>query len=113
MKTSDSHQASSHDQIAALAYSLYEKRGHEPGHEIEDWLEAESRLQQGLPASDSDHLFAADTLASGQSGLDHAAGAKHPLAAREHPLARDRRGSATREEIRAQSSEVFRQGNRR
>lgn len=27
--------------IAWLAYSMAEKRGFEPGHELEDWLEAE------------------------------------------------------------------------
>ena len=30
--------------IAELAYQLYEKRGKQPGHEIEDWLEAERRV---------------------------------------------------------------------
>ncbi len=27
--------------IAEIAYRLYEERGKEPGHELEDWLEAE------------------------------------------------------------------------
>lgn len=30
-----------HHEIARLAYELYEKRGCSPGHEIDDWLEAE------------------------------------------------------------------------
>lgn len=30
--------------IADLAYILYEARGKEPGHELEDWLEAERRI---------------------------------------------------------------------
>ena len=30
--------------IAELAYQLYEKRGKQPGHELEDWLEAERRV---------------------------------------------------------------------
>ena len=30
--------------IAALAYSKAENRGFEPGHELEDWLEAEREL---------------------------------------------------------------------
>lgn len=30
--------------IAELAYSLYERRGKEPGHELDDWLEAERRI---------------------------------------------------------------------
>lgn len=32
--------------IAELAYSKAEKRGFEPGHEMEDWLEAERKLTQ-------------------------------------------------------------------
>ena len=30
--------------IAELAYQLYEKRGRQPGRELEDWLEAERRV---------------------------------------------------------------------
>ena len=30
--------------IAEYAYHLYEQRGCEPGHEMDDWLEAERRL---------------------------------------------------------------------
>lgn len=30
-----------HDEIARVAYELYEKRGMTHGHELEDWLEAE------------------------------------------------------------------------
>ena len=30
--------------IADLAYRLYEERGRQPGHELEDWLEAERRV---------------------------------------------------------------------
>ncbi len=33
-----------HDEIAQLAYSLYESRGQERGHELEDWLRAEQEL---------------------------------------------------------------------
>jgi hypothetical protein len=40
-----SHASASDDRIRARiaeqAYYLYEKRGHIPGHEAEDWLEAE------------------------------------------------------------------------
>lgn len=32
--------------IAELAYLKAEKRGFEPGHEMEDWLEAEVELNQ-------------------------------------------------------------------
>jgi uncharacterized protein involved in type VI secretion and phage assembly len=30
-----------HDEIAKVAYELYEKRGRAHGNELEDWLEAE------------------------------------------------------------------------
>ena len=33
-----------HDEIALLAYSLYESRGRQDGHQIEDWLRAEQEL---------------------------------------------------------------------
>lgn len=33
--------------IAALAYQLYEQRGREDGHEVEDWLDAEQRILAG------------------------------------------------------------------
>jgi len=33
-----------HDEIAQLAYSLYESRGRQEGHEVEDWLRAEQEL---------------------------------------------------------------------
>lgn len=33
-----------HDEIAQLAYCLYESRGLQDGHDIEDWLRAEQEL---------------------------------------------------------------------
>ena len=33
-----------HDEIALLAYSLYESRGRQEGHQVEDWLRAEQEL---------------------------------------------------------------------
>ena len=30
-----------HSRIAQLAYSLYEQRGGEHGHDVEDWIQAE------------------------------------------------------------------------
>jgi Protein of unknown function (DUF2934) len=35
-----------YDDIARCAYELYERRGCEPGHELDDWLRAEHKLQQ-------------------------------------------------------------------
>ena len=36
--------APTHDEIAQLAFSLYESRGRQDGHDIEDWLRAEQEL---------------------------------------------------------------------
>lgn len=33
-----------HDEIAQLAFSLYEARGRQDGHHVEDWLRAEEEL---------------------------------------------------------------------
>lgn len=33
-----------HDEIAQLAYSFYESRGRQDGHDTEDWLRAEQEL---------------------------------------------------------------------
>lgn len=32
------------DEVARRAYELYEARGAEPGHELQDWLEAEQEV---------------------------------------------------------------------
>jgi hypothetical protein len=36
--------APTHDEIAQLAFSLYESRGRQDGHDVEDWLRAEEEL---------------------------------------------------------------------
>jgi hypothetical protein len=33
-----------HDEIARRAYQLFEERGREPGHDWEDWFQAEREL---------------------------------------------------------------------
>ena len=33
-----------HDEIAQMAYSLYESHGRQEGHQFEDWLRAEREL---------------------------------------------------------------------
>ena len=33
-------------EIARVAYELYEQRGCEPGHELDDWLEAEDIVRR-------------------------------------------------------------------
>jgi hypothetical protein len=34
--------------VAELAYELFQQRGGEHGHDLEDWLEAERRVRQTL-----------------------------------------------------------------
>jgi hypothetical protein len=34
------------EQIRARAYELFEQRGGEPGHDMEDWLQAEAEVTQ-------------------------------------------------------------------
>lgn len=36
------------DRIAQRAYERYEARGREDGHDMEDWLEAERELEEGV-----------------------------------------------------------------
>jgi len=36
--------APTHDEIAQLAFSLYESRGRQDGQDVEDWLRAEKEL---------------------------------------------------------------------
>ena len=33
-----------HDEIAQRAFSLYESRGRQDGHDVDDWLQAEQEL---------------------------------------------------------------------
>jgi hypothetical protein len=41
------------DRIRERAYELYQLRGQSDGHELDDWLIAESQLLQRLRAEDS------------------------------------------------------------
>lgn len=36
--------APTHDEIAQLAFRLYESRGRQDGHDVDDWLRAEQEL---------------------------------------------------------------------
>jgi hypothetical protein len=38
------NEASRHDDVARAAYYIAEARGFEPGHELDDWLAAEERI---------------------------------------------------------------------
>jgi len=33
-----------HEEVCRRAYELYEQRGREDGHELDDWLQAESEI---------------------------------------------------------------------
>lgn len=36
------------DRVAEVAYFKAEKRGFAPGHEMQDWLEAEAEINRGM-----------------------------------------------------------------
>lgn len=97
--------APTREEISALAYSLYEQRGCECGHELDDWLEAERRLQSdsGQESTSQDAGTSSQGL-NGQSTFMNSPTQplkKRPLSSREYPNARDKRGSASREQITA------------
>jgi hypothetical protein len=37
------------EEVRALAYRLFQARGGEPGHELEDWIQAERELSGSTP----------------------------------------------------------------
>jgi hypothetical protein len=37
------------EEVRALAYQLFQARGGEPGHELEDWIQAERELNGSTP----------------------------------------------------------------
>jgi len=37
-----------YERIARAAYKLYQQRGEEPGHDLDDWLTAERMVQEEL-----------------------------------------------------------------
>ena len=39
--------AASSEEVARLAYTIYQNQGSQPGHEVKHWLAAESRLIEG------------------------------------------------------------------
>ncbi|HMK23479.1 MAG TPA: DUF2934 domain-containing protein [Terriglobales bacterium] len=43
-KYTDRRMSPTHDEIAQLAFSLYESSGRQDGHHLEDWLRAELEL---------------------------------------------------------------------
>jgi hypothetical protein len=45
-KNTGGRERPSRDEIASLAYHLYETRGRQDGHDVDDWLSAEHELTQ-------------------------------------------------------------------
>ena len=35
-----------HARVAVLAYSFYEQRGRQDGHDVEDWIQAENTIRE-------------------------------------------------------------------
>jgi hypothetical protein len=86
-----SSQKPTHDQIAARAYELYIQNGRQEGRSMEYWLRAERTLTQ-------ERARATEPAKPIESHL------LRPLDSRQQPFARDERGSASREEIRRETS---------
>ncbi len=49
--SSESAASQAYDIVARHAYDLYLARGCAPGHDVEDWLQAERELQAARPAA--------------------------------------------------------------
>jgi len=91
------------EDIARRAYALYEKRGRQPGRDLDDWLEAERQLSNAVTTQDQNGLQAVTELNRNRYIAPAEASLKAPSVQREHPFARNERGSASREEIRRQT----------
>jgi hypothetical protein len=50
MAKDTSQRDTARDEVARLAYHLYEVRGRQDGHDVEDWLLAEDRIRNGSVA---------------------------------------------------------------
>ena len=47
-----------HEEIAQRARAIYEQKGRVPGHDLENWLEAEAQLLAGRKMSSNPRLTA-------------------------------------------------------
>ena len=47
-KDTGGRESASCDEIARVAYSIYEARGRSDGHDVDDWLEAERELTASI-----------------------------------------------------------------
>ena len=41
-------QSNTEDKIRSRAYEIYEARGYEPGHDLDDWLAAEAEMKGNI-----------------------------------------------------------------
>ena len=89
------HEGPTHDEIAHLAYQLYVEHGRRDGHDFDDWL-----LAKRLLAERASRL--APVPAHVPTSTQHI----QPLDSREYPFARAERGSASREEIHRQTTQM-------
>jgi hypothetical protein len=72
------------DAIARRAYELFQARGSEPGHEMDDWLQAEAQLNAA--ATDADEHRSPE-----ETGDD-----SEPAVAEERPASRKRSDNSRR-----------------
>ena len=52
-KTNGSFAGDLHARVAVLAYSLYEGRGGEHGHDLDDWIQAENTILEEIAPRDN------------------------------------------------------------
>jgi len=100
-QVSRSTEKPTHDQIAALAYQFYVENGRQEGREVQDWLRAEAWLMQqpARAATTPSNEAAQPQNISAPQGI-------RPLNTPEYPLAPDKPGSASREQIQRQPTQV-------
>lgn len=88
------------EQIAAAAFHLYVENGCQDGRDLDDWLRAEKLLTQKAAEVAQIPIFEPSRKAVSR------AVEIRPVGSRERPLARDERGSASREEIRQKTTQL-------
>ena len=70
----------SQEEIAQRAYELYLQRGSVPGHETDDWLQAEAELSaEAAPSEQRDEAQTARRTAAGTSRRDTGAPSRRTL----------------------------------
>lgn len=92
MENSRQQQKPSHDEIARMAYQLWEQRGHPQGYDVELWLEAERQIASlGKPSRE-------ELTAPGRSPDTLAVQVQPSQSAQSASLVRARSGAATKVE---------------